>query len=383
MKVGILTQPLHDNYGGLLQAYALKEVLISLGHEVIIINRRAKKRTKIRIIASIIKNKIQGDGRISIANLPEKQKEVISKETIKFREKYIPELSQLITCNESMSELNKIGFDAYVVGSDQSWRPVYSPKISNYFIDFAENEKDIKRISYAVSFGVSDWEFSKKDTEMCSSLAKKFDAISVREDSGIELVKTYLGKDAVHVLDPTLLLGKEHYVQIASEEKQVKSKGNLKVYILDKTLEKQRFIDLIEGRLGFKQFEVFPKKRIGINKLKNIEDFVFPDPSKWLRAYQDAKFVITDSFHGTVFSILFNIPFLVIGNKERGMARFESLLKMFGLENRLITDLKNYKIDDFLQKDIDWERVNAILKKEKSKSLSFLKDNLQDDSIAS
>lgn len=379
MKIGILTQPLHDNYGGILQAYALKEVLISLGHDVIVINRQGKKRTKIRVVASIIKHMLKGSG-ISIANLSKKQKEIISKETIKFREKYIPELSQVITSHESMSELNKTGFDAYVVGSDQSWRPIYSPKISNYFLDFAENENAIKRISYAVSFGVSDWEFNKKDTKLCSLLARKFDAISVREDSGIELVKNYLGKDAVHVLDPTLLLLKEHYTKIASKEKQVKSPGTLKVYILDKTLEKQRFIDLIEEKLGFKQFEVSPKKRIGINKLENIEDFVFPDPSKWLRGYQDAKFVITDSFHGTVFSILFNIPFLAIGNKKRGLARFESLLKMFALENRLITDLKNYKIDDFLQEDINWENVNTILIKEKKKSLNFLKDNLLYDS---
>src|SRR5690554_6617824 len=96
-KIGILTQPLHDNYGGLLQAYALKEVLNSLGHEVVVINRHRNKRTKFRVIASIIKNRIKCNGTISIANLPKKQKELISKETIKFREKYIPTLSQLIT----------------------------------------------------------------------------------------------------------------------------------------------------------------------------------------------------------------------------------------------------------------------------------------------
>src|SRR5690606_24691445 len=137
-----------------------------------------------------------------------------------------------------MSKLNQMGFCAYVVGSDQCWRPLYSPKISNYFLDFAENEKDIKRIGYAVSFGVSEWEFDKKNTERCALLAKKFDAISVREDSGIKLVKDYFDKDAVHVLDPTMLLQKEQYVKIASDEKQTKSPGNLKVYILDKTPEK-------------------------------------------------------------------------------------------------------------------------------------------------
>lgn len=373
-KIGILTQPLHDNYGGLLQAYALKEVLNSLGHEVVVINRHRNKRFKLRIIASIIKNRLKGHKLIAKDNLPKKQREIISAETIKFREKYIPCLSHLITNNKGMSALNKMGFQAYVVGSDQCWRPRYSPKISNYFLDFAENEKNIKRIGYAVSFGVSEWEFSQRDTKKCSSLAKKFDAISVREESGVKLVKDYFGKDAVHLLDPTLLLPKEHYIKIADDEKQTKSPGNFKVYILDKTPEKERFINEIEEKTGLRQFQVLPKKRIGIDPLKNIEDFIFPNPSTWLRGYQDAEFVITDSFHGVVFAILFNIPFIALGNKKRGMARFESLLKLFGLENRLIANLENY--DALLQNDIDWSRINSLLLTQQQQSLNFLKNNL-------
>jgi len=374
-KIGILTQPLHDNYGGLLQAYALKETLESLGHDVVVINRQGRPTSTIRTIASIIKNKLKG--KKSKPRLSEQQKEVISQHTLAFRKKYIPNLSHLITNNRDMWELNDMGFDAYVVGSDQSWRPKYSPRISNYFLDFAKDEKDIKRISYAVSFGVSHWEFNNDDTKTCSSLAKAFDAISVREDSGTSLVKEYLGMDAIHVLDPTMLLSKDHYLQIVKDEKQLRVDGELKTYILDKTFEKQRIVNAFEAELGIKSFEVLPKKRLGIDQIEDINEFVFPNPAKWLRGYQDAKFVITDSFHGTVFSLLFNIPFVAIGNKRRGVARFESLLTLFGLENRLITEPQEFNINKFYNEKIDWDRVNATLQQEKVKSMKFLKDNLE------
>src|SRR5690606_31555421 len=117
------------------------------------------------------------------------QKRIISKETIAFREKYIPHLTFKITNKEGMLQLNKQNFDAYVVGSDQSWRPRYSPMITNYFLDFANDQKKIKRISYAVSFGVSNWEFNDEETRICKKLLEKFDAISVREDSGVTLVR--------------------------------------------------------------------------------------------------------------------------------------------------------------------------------------------------
>lgn len=377
MKIGILTQPLHDNYGGLLQAYALKEILESLGHEVVVINRHSKQVSGIRMFASIIKSKLKGRKVNPKSKLSKNQKQIISQHTLSFREKYIPNLSQLITNDKKMYELNNMGFDAYVVGSDQSWRPRYSPKIRNYFLDFAENQKGIKRISYAVSFGVSDWEFNEEDTRLCSSLAKKFDAISVREDSGITLVNDYLGMNAIHVLDPTLLLPREHYLRIVKDEKQSKSQGELKTYILDKTEEKLAIVNALEVKLGLKHFEVLPKKRLGLDKVEDARDFVYPNPAKWLRGYQDAKFVVTDSFHGTAFSILFNIPFIAIGNKRRGMARFESLLKMFGLEDRLITNLENLDVETFIQREVDWETVNSILQKERKKAMNFLKDNLE------
>ena len=370
MKIGILTQPLHNNYGGLLQAYALKEVLQSLGHEVIIINRQSKKVSTFRKYGSVVKSILIGRTIAPNVLLNESFKEEISRETRKFREKYIPNLTHLITDNEGMQDLNNMGFDAYVVGSDQCWRPRYSPNIRNYFLDFAINDNRVKRIAYAASFGVSHWEFTDEDTDVCSELLKKFDAISVREDSAIDLIKNKLGRDdAIHVLDPTMLLSKEHYNDLVESEKSPVSPGNLNVYVLDKTPEKDKLVRQIEAKLQLKAFEVLPVKRLNEQKVTkgNIEDFVYPNPAAWIRGFHDAKFVVTDSFHGTVFSILHNVPFIVIGNIERGLSRFQSLLKMFGLEDRLITDVDSVNIDNFANKNIDWSRVNKILNNESEK----------------
>ena len=106
-----------------------------------------------------------------------------------------------------------------------------------------------------------------------------------------------------------------------------------------------------------------------------LEERIQQPVEKWLRAFHDAEFVITDSFHACVFSIIFNKPFIVYGNKERGFARFESLLNMFGLEDRLVSSLNETKTA--IEKPIDWERVNSIHKQMKEKSLSFLVNNLK------
>lgn len=380
MKIGILTQPLHDNYGGLLQAYALKEVLKEMGHQVVIVNRPFKKNPLWKKYASVAKSKlIRREIYINIL-INQSLRDIISKETKKFRDKYFPELSAEIINQKGMKRLNSMGFDAYVVGSDQCWRPRYSPSIRNYFLDFAVNDKHVKRISYAASFGVSHWEFTEKDTTACKELLQKFDAVSVREDSAINLISDYLGRtDAIHLLDPTMLLSPEQYAKIVEKEQINSSAGDLKVYVLDKTSEKDNIIHIMEDKLHLKAFEVLPHTRLKEKKVRkdNVDNFVYPNPALWLRGFKDARFVITDSFHGTVFSILHNIPFIAIGNAQRGMSRFHSLLNLFNLQDRLITDFTAIDIDQVIEKEIDWQEVNNILELERKKAIDFLRVNLR------
>ena len=375
MKIGILTQPLKNNYGGLLQAYALQKVLKDMGHEVWIINRTLKERSFVRQYASLGKRIIlkyvlkKSTQPIFIFNPTKEEEKIVATYTNQFVLKHFPYITKEIVRNKDMINLNGKGFDAYMVGSDQVWRPGYSPCITNYFLDFVETEKKIKRIAYAASFGVSNWEFTEEQARDCSQLAKYFDAVSVREDSGIDLCRKYLGVDAVHVLDPTMLLNTKDYFHLL--ENEGKSTGNMMIYILDKTDEKQQMINDISEKLNLLPFSVMPNKMLTKETRAEIEECIYPPVTKWLRGFIDAEFVITDSFHGCVFSILFNKPFIAIGNPKRGMSRFNSLLKLFELEDRLVNATEtNY--NNLFVEGINWTKVNAILMTKRKEANLFL-----------
>lgn len=377
MKIGILTQPLKTNYGGLIQAYALKTTLEKLKHEVTIINRvgflRRNQKTSIKILSKIKKVVFRILGKDK--KLSKEFQDRIDSNCVQFIQKYIKHVSADIKTLDALYEyVNKMQFEGYVVGSDQIWRPSYSPCIENYYIDFCKDEK-VKKIAYAASFGGNAWEYTTKETAVCSALAKKFNAISVREDSGVELCRKHLGIEAKHVLDPTMLLEKEEYEHIINKENIPQSKGNLFYYFLDDNPTKQELIKHIEKECNKTSYNCMPTKKVRDEKdIANVEDYVFPSPAKWLRSFLDAEIVITDSFHGTVFSIIFNKPFWVIYNAHRGNSRFDSLLKLFGLTERII-DITNYSNIDF-NKSIDWDKVNAIKQKNKLEALEFIKNNL-------
>ncbi|MDD2496510.1 MAG: polysaccharide pyruvyl transferase family protein [Tissierellia bacterium] len=376
MKIGILTQPLINNYGGLLQNYALQKVLTGLGHEVFTINIDYSDVSYIRRFASIFKRTLLKTFKenIAIRVYPtNNENEIIAQNTKLFIKKNI-KTTRLIKHKINEELLDEYNFDAYIVGSDQVWRPIFSPQQSTYFLDFLDNNNSVKKIAYAASFGVSNWEFTNSQTQYFGKLIKLFDAVSVREDTAVDLCKEYFNVDAYHLLDPTMLLDKKIYISLFEEQKVIKSSGNLFTYILDKSGEKDLIIKNIAKEHHLSVFTIMPTKQFSDVGKKSIEDCVFPRVEKWIRSFWDAEFVITDSFHGTVFAILFNKPFISIANKERGVTRFESLLKLFDLEDRLIISLDNFDLNNL--KSIDWEKVNDVLEKEKEKSFMFLKMQL-------
>lgn len=227
------------------------------------------------------------------------------------------------------------------------------------FFDFAEKWK-VKRIAYAASFGTDNWEYSSNQTMECGRLLRLFDAVSVREVSGVELCKKHWNVDAVHVLDPTMLFNAEDYIRLFEAAKTPKSPGTLLNYILDETPEKDKIIQHIAKEKALQPFRVNSKVE---NFEAALQDRIQPSVEKWLRGFFDAEFVVTDSFHACVFSILFKKEFVVLGNSKRGMARFESLLSMFGLDDRLITSvekLNDLEIIDFVEVD---DKLNELRKK--------------------
>lgn len=364
MKICILTQPLGTNYGGLLQAYALQTILKRMGHEVWTEDRKYYssyiERIKL-LIARLIKYR-------GFYYSTKEQEQFIAHNAASFIHKYITTTEPISSCTKE--ELRKYHFDAYVVGSDQVWRPIYSPYLPNYFLDFTVGQH-VKRVAYAASFGTPEWEFSAEQTKQCARLVKNFDAVSVRENSGVELCRRYLGIDAVHLLDPTMLLDKEDYIYLVEQEQVPASGKNLMVYVLDQSEEKEAIIKKVSQVLGLFSNVVMPQKDFREVGSKEIEQCVFPPVTDWLRGFMDAEYVVTDSFHGTVFSILFNKPFVVIANKERGMARFTSLLKMFNLEDCLVYSRENVT-NEKLRTPVSFEKVNQILEIEREKANAFL-----------
>lgn len=381
MKIGILTQPLHANYGGLLQNYALQQILLRAGFEVETIDwcgakgiRQSLYEIKSRVLHAVFPRHYSKPEYAPNSN----ELSVIRRNTNDFIRKYINHTKPVSSKSMFVKQADSGKYDAFVVGSDQCWRPCYNSFLTSMFLDFVQN-KQVKRIAYAASFGTDKWEFTPRETDVCAPLAKKFDLITVREDSGIELCKKHLGVDAIHVLDPTMFLTKEDYIHLIEAENEPPSEGTLFNYILDPDANKASFIKKVATETGLKVFQVLPKCQTETRTKKDvktrIEDCVFPGVTTWLRAFMDAKMTIVDSFHGMVFSIIFNKPFWVIGNAQRGMTRFTSLLKTFHLENRLLDaddlDNTNYYVV------IDWSKVNDIIAKKREVSVSLLLNNLQ------
>lgn len=377
MKIAILTLPLITNYGGIMQNYALQTVLKRMGHEVYTINlNRAKPKMNLAIapytITKRIIKKILGrkNGIIFQERKINKDKIIVEQYIKRFIDKHIY-LTQPYYTKKDLLEIDNENFDAIIVGSDQVWRIPYAyPDIETYFLDFIKN-KHTQKIAYSASFGTDEIEFSDKQIKKCRDLIKEFETVTVREDSGLDLInKAYrwiCKNPPVHTLDPTMLLTKEDYISISSEYIN-QSDGDLFYYILDMTEDKQKMIEQISKNLGYKPFTIKSKSS---NWYDDPYDRIVPPIELWLQAFHKAKYIFTDSFHGCVFSIIFNKDFIVYGNKERGISRFYSLLNMFQLKDRFISNSNEYN-QHLVQNHIDWENVNKKLQQYRNESLRSL-----------
>lgn len=375
MKVAILTQPLKSNYGGILQAFALQHAINQLGHQAITIDRQINKKSHFRRFLSHAKYQAlrltskPGPIRFNLAD-----QHLIFANTLDFIAKHI-KLSDRIDSDYGMQKhFEDYTYKAIVVGSDQTWRPIYSPNIYNFYLDFLK-DNTTKRIAYASSFGVEDWEYSESQAIRCRDLAQKFDAISVRELSGVHLCKEHLEVEATFVLDPTLLLTANEYINHLEIKTSGSERRTLFTYILDTNYDKEVSVKNAAHLLDLSVHTNQPKKSLSKGGNGKVEDYIFPKVEDWVKSFHDAEFIITDSFHGCVFSIIFNKPFLAIGNKDRGLARFNSLLSLLNLENRLVTSSDQITLEAMRNK-IDWSTVNSIVEKEKEKSLNFIAKHL-------
>ena len=338
MITGILTLPLHNNFGGILQAYALCHILSNIipQNEVYILTQKEKT----------FKGRLK---KFLDYNSPAQ----------KFIQQYIP-INTL--SGFTLNEIMKKNITCIVVGSDQVWNTKYYNPL--YFLNFLEDNHTIKKISYAASLGSDLWYYSQQQTDEISNLLNKFNAISVRESSAINLLQDNLKIKATQVLDPTLLLQANHYNKFISDD----NKRYCYAYLLDYT--KKLNMQVLK--------EIALQKKINIRKTELVKNKMIKritpqtTVNQWLSNIYNASFVVTDSFHGCVFSILFNKEFVVLPHELGGNARIKSLLKLFNLEERFV-----HHIDEInIQAPIYWDDVNYSLENLRKESINFLKSNL-------
>ena len=354
MRIGLLTfhYAENKNFGAILQTYAIQKLIKKVSKlENKMINYDKNKYT--------FMNKIK--------NLVE------AKSFFYFKKKFLR--CSLKTKEKNLRKINN-EFDIFIVGSDQVWRAKWMKnKVKHYFFDFVDDNK--KKIAYAASFGVDYWEGDEKLTEEIKPLIKRFDHISVREESGIGICKNTFGIDnVVCVLDPTLMIDREDYQPILDDWQD---KSHLKKkYIAHMLLD-----DTEQLRNGSKKIADYLGAEINYIKGKNFKFLgktitLYNKVSQWLTYLKDAELVVTDSFHCAVFSIIFHKKFIVVANPARGIARLETLLGKVGLEDRFFTNIEDVLKSGVLDREIDYQEVDKKLEIHRKYSMEFLRKALED-----
>ena len=350
MKIALLNLPVDNNYGGNLQRYALMKVLHDMGHSVTHLNMRFRYRLpwykKPKYYGKRFLLKVLFKRDIKVFFSPQDQYEQKCSITDAFYHKYINH-TEIIYNSKKLVQYTD--FDAFIVGSDQVWRKRIAAKNMPYYFLSHLQSIDKPKIACAVSFGVDTSELNDDEKTYYGNLYKKFDAVSVRETSGLKILNQlgWTHPKAIHLLDPTFMLSKSDYQTIINSNETEPSAGNLFCYILDMTEEKENVIKGIVSSKGLTPFYVSLDDNISI--------------PQWLRSFDEAEYIITDSFHGLVFSIIFNKPFKLIKNSFRGNARFDSVMETFNI---------------FDNQEFDWEYINNTIQDYKILFIDFLKKTL-------
>ena len=367
MKIGILTVPFNNNYGGFLQAYALKKVLNDMGHEVVFVNRQREKSSSLknRVYRFLVKLHI-------IKDFLAEHIRTISVNTDLFKSTYLSPITPAYFSSDELKKCLELGIDLFIVGSDQVWRYEYAQdSIEDYFFGFID-DVSIPRISYAASFGTDYLDYPTGLIDKIKTLLSRFQAISVREKSGQILLSSYFDvpiSKVYHVLDPTLLLSSEDYKYLFKSI-QPNDERYVLTYILDKDMLNLKELSKLCGDYNINRVDI--SAQTGNYKSMKVLEPV----EKWLSLICLADYVVTDSFHGAVFSIIFHRPFIVLANPNRGLERLQSLLTMIGLEDRLIPS-NELSISEAIKREINWSNVEQKLNVYRVQSIAYLNHSIQ------
>lgn len=367
-KIAIITLNGYFNYGNRLQNYALQEALKKYGYEVdTLINphRNPNKSITQKIMEYLrrspyknfyyLKDKLET--RYKYRNLKElikERKECFIKFTSNFiNERKIKSVNELQTLNSE--------YDYFVTGSDQVWNPNYTTNIGYYLLDFSF---DKKRIAYAPSFGID--RLPKQYYEKYRTELRKFINLSVRESKGADIIKNLINKDVPVLIDPTMLLSQDEWNQVARQSHIKYEKKYILTYFLgDIPRNAKKIVNEIKKQYGYELIRIADR-----NDLEHYNN----GPSEFVDYIKNCEIFLTDSFHGAVFSIIYNRPFVAF--KRKGplnmFSRIETLLDKFELSSRSYKKIRSVK--DLLE--IDYANTNIILDKERELAKSYLVKSL-------
>lgn len=378
-KIGLVSCYFKNNYGSQLQAYATQKILQNYGFEVETIDVSKNKdfangKRKYYISQIFNYNFIKTKFGMIKLKIDKKINKKLG-ENIRIRNRKFDEFKKIYKLTppyENYTQLTEISkdYNSIIVGSDQLWLPVNV--VANYYtLNWVPD--DVKKISYSTSFGVSS--IPEKYKEEYRKFLKRIDYISIREDVGQKIIKDLIGKDVNVVCDPTLLFDKDEWMEIQNTEPLFEEKYIL-CYFLGNSIEYRKFAEDLRKKTGYK-----------IISINHCDEYVkysdkFADvtpydigPGEFLNLIRNAEYVCTDSFHGTVFSLINNRKFFSFRrhnkkSKNSTNSRLESLLGTVGLNERLLNG--NEKLDEVLKNEIDYNIVNEVLKKFRDESKDFL-----------
>ena len=353
MKIAILTLAPATNYGGILQAWALRSVLTEMGHTATVVSLRLRPSVALRYGVGnfLIRHHLHPTKRYYVASRSE-----ALRTTAELRRFIAEQIAP--AAPYSPSGLQKADYDAFVIGSDQVWSPEYTRPygVANFFGDFLPEGDSRPVVAYAASMGSNKWRFTDEESAHIKSLLGRFKALSVRERGLTEVLHSRCGAEGCWVADPVMVIGRERLLQLADCERG--SEGTF-AYILDPDEAKQRIIEQVSAG----------QKVTTMTSPRPHE--VLPAVEEWIAAFARAERVVTDSFHGVVMSLVMGKEFVAVGNAERGMARFTSLMEAFGVERRLI-DEHCADVAALFDEPIDWQKVESSMMTLRENSLDFL-----------
>lgn len=364
MKIAIITFHAGINYGAALQAFALQTHLLKYGHKVYFINYSLFGLIPNQSIRNWV-------GKTPLNTIKKINNELKKKPFIQFQNDFMNIGDQLYTDYLQLQNNPPVA-DVYISGSDQIWNPNYiwrNTDEHSYWIDFGPNYT--RKIAYAASFGVA--ELDDKIRERYSGYAKKYYKIGVRERGGVQLMKMLGRDDAVFVPDPTLLIRSSEYESIEIIRSEKKNKY-LFSYILGLNNEKTKLASHVKNVscsiLNIKPYEVFAGSII-----HNILYRGYIGPREWLGYIRLSSFVVTNSFHATVFSLLFHKPFIVILNDGEPLGihgRIVSLLNIVDLQSRIVNTYDFEKIKKLCKEEVDWVDVDKKIKEYSAIGVEFI-----------